>query len=150
MTFRKDSRGQAKNTRALLRYNYCHPMFLLQSTHLKACNFIEWYTIYKREKKGQKANLILDTSLPFLHTFQFSSIFIRNRFRFSFVFVFSFLTRTGRTRSSPSPCSSLRRRRADQIRPPPPSNLRIPTPPSFTPLVLSDLPTLFPLSVVPC
>jgi len=104
-----------------------------------------------RKKNGPKSKLICRHISAFPSHFPIQFNFHSNSFSFSVRFGFcSFLTRTGRTRSSPSPCSSLRRRRADRIRPPPPSNLRIPTPPSFKPLVLSDLPNVFPLSVVPC
>ena len=143
MTFRKDSRGQAKNTRALLRYNYCHPMFLLQSTNLKACNFIERYTIYKREKKGPKRKFNSRHISAFPSHFPVQFNFHSNSFSFFVRFCFFPFTHEQDEHVRPH-------RRADRIRPPPPSDLRIPTPPSFTPLVLSDLPTLFPLSVVPC
>jgi len=73
-----------------IQCSFSKVLILKHATSLNGIRFI------RERKRDQKENLILDTSLPFLHTFQFSSIFIRIRFRFSFVFVF-FLSHTNRT-----------------------------------------------------
>lgn len=95
--------------------------------HCKGIRFI-------REKKGQKSKLNCRHISAFpsqVHTFQFSSIFIRIRFRFSFFFVFPH-SHTNKTNTFvPIAVFFAPPLPTDRIRPPPPSNLRIPTPPSF-------------------
>ena len=107
--------------------------------HATSLNGIQFIT----EKKGTKKQIKFSTHLCLSFT-------LSNSIQFSFEFVFVFRSFLFFPFTHEQDEHVRPHRRADRIRPPPPSNLRIPTPPSFTPLVLSDLPTLFPLSVVPC